>query len=1208
MYAYEFLDRPESFPNLRHAAQAPWRGLTAFIQGRPFLVIDKDSSTYTLEGEDGNTIKLERFIWSGTVSDEDRLVAASRIAGSPLRRGTLYYDDVEGWLVIDDDGKRFNVETAVKHLEKFNWYTSALKLTAIQGEFIHEMDGRRVRFREADHMPGDKTVGAAEYWVVDSEEGETFYISEAGLVLDQVNNIVGRFDPYVDPDPDRYEHEEGWYEDWDGPVAKIAAEVRARSSVVPARYASMPFIYNDVGDQLWIGNPGDLHSDLLYAFPDALEAYSEAGDTEDYTADDFIYAAAGYIRIRQGNWSTEFYNSDYSHLEDIVLELAQQEIQLEGEVESKVAAEGYSIRGNTGGTTGRVEGTVVRPDRQSKEEILKIVDTMPGHEEDRARQRELIPEWAINRGGSTDKNAWAFGPGPIRMETEDSQSMYACGNCGWKGTDARWSYGYNAHICPKCEKVVYPAKTAAPFEPGQGAPGGGGQPVTYAPGVILVSQWVMPDQNWLLYHDRCVGIIAEAGGLTSHGVVVARERNIPIVIDAREATRIQPGDKIRMDGETGVIDVNGGGGDIDRMAPGQQAAMGVTRFVWSMGQSMTAPIPQDDPESGKLHQEMMMELDADGRWDWEDFAFGTVYDDGHADILGQPSDREALEAFVHGLGAQELVEIQDMAMLGKVAEVTYPAGQEQQIANLMRQIVDAQNAGNHEQAHALKQQLESLLGGNPFMARQAAEGKHPAGTRVQLEHPKFKGQRGTITECGGKHKHLDEEHYKILLDSGEEVDEIMESHFKKIKSANFEEVDTPGMHFLDTLKFADEQADYTAKGDDPVVCPKCGSHTVRAFGADSDGDAKMKCLTCGADFQREVFKNPEAKVALDKRQEDILRSPFDWEREVQDFKDEGTTVSDSRCPACGSNRVWGHAFDDDLGSQHSQAFCGNCGAYLNLAEGGGYVDTGMRAGFSPDPRRPGGPANRPSNPKWDFNSPRMIGSEKEADMQKGSPYPENSDKNAPDHSPKGQKLPKKVNSIYNACMREADGKSDDQQEKCMKIAWAQYKKMKDSSNENDLFHDMWDEDEDEISEVRVFVESKTAVAADSNGNELQPGQWYVMHSTQYKVPDVIRVLNVDGNRIEAAIEGDNKGHFPLAITQEEIERNGYSFEPYEDHDEPEEVRTSSWKLSRKAFTPGQQRDLINENLQGRARNFDRLNLDGTHYPSQDTEDDPFFLW
>jgi phosphohistidine swiveling domain-containing protein/predicted RNA-binding Zn-ribbon protein involved in translation (DUF1610 family) len=66
--------------------------------------------------------------------------------------------------------------------------------------------------------------------------------------------------------------------------------------------------------------------------------------------------------------------------------------------------------------------------------------------------------------------------------------------------------------------------------------------------------------------------------------------------------------------------------------------------------------------------------------------------------------------------------------------------------------------------------------------------------------------------------------------------------------------------------------------------------------------------------------------------------------------------------------------------------------------------------------------------------------EKEA-VQKGSPYPSDSYKNAPDHSPKGQKKwPAEVNAIYNACMRDhGDESSERSKSKCAAIAWSKYK-------------------------------------------------------------------------------------------------------------------------------------------------------------------------
>jgi len=52
------------------------------------------------------------------------------------------------------------------------------------------------------------------------------------------------------------------------------------------------------------------------------------------------------------------------------------------------------------------------------------------------------------------------------------------------------------------------------------------------------------------------------------------------------------------------------------------------------------------------------------------------------------------------------------------------------------------------------------------------------------------------------------------------------------------------------------------------------------------------------------------------------------------------------------------------------------------------------------------------------------------------------------------------------------------------------------------------------------------------------------------------------------------------------------------------------KTARSHFTPSAQRELIEENMGARARNYDKLNLDGTHYPaSQDSNPfDDYFLW
>jgi len=70
-----------------------------------------------------------------------------------------------------------------------------------------------------------------------------------------------------------------------------------------------------------------------------------------------------------------------------------------------------------------------------------------------------------------------------------------------------------------------------------------------------------------------------------------------------------------------------------------------------------------------------------------------------------------------------------------------------------------------------------------------------------------------------------------------------------------------------------------------------------------------------------------------------------------------------------------------------------------------------------------------------------------AGVQKGSPYPENSYENSPDHSAPGHNLPEKVNAIYNAVMRE---NPDYGKEKAMKIAWERsgLHKEKDNSSKD----------------------------------------------------------------------------------------------------------------------------------------------------------------
>ncbi|MBX5457704.1 MAG: PEP-utilizing protein [Thermogemmatispora sp.] len=73
-------------------------------------------------------------------------------------------------------------------------------------------------------------------------------------------------------------------------------------------------------------------------------------------------------------------------------------------------------------------------------------------------------------------------------------------------------------------------------------------------GDILVCRMTNP--AWVVLFTRIVGLVTDAGGVTSHPAVVSREFGIPAVVGTSDATqRIKTGDRIRVNGATGVVEV-----------------------------------------------------------------------------------------------------------------------------------------------------------------------------------------------------------------------------------------------------------------------------------------------------------------------------------------------------------------------------------------------------------------------------------------------------------------------------------------------------------------------------------------------------------------------------------------------------------------------------------------------------------------------------
>jgi phosphohistidine swiveling domain-containing protein len=73
-------------------------------------------------------------------------------------------------------------------------------------------------------------------------------------------------------------------------------------------------------------------------------------------------------------------------------------------------------------------------------------------------------------------------------------------------------------------------------------------------GEIMVC--LMTNPAWVIVFSKIKGVVTDAGGVLSHTAVVSREFGIPAVVGTGDATRrIKTGDRIRVNGLTGVVDI-----------------------------------------------------------------------------------------------------------------------------------------------------------------------------------------------------------------------------------------------------------------------------------------------------------------------------------------------------------------------------------------------------------------------------------------------------------------------------------------------------------------------------------------------------------------------------------------------------------------------------------------------------------------------------
>ena len=73
-------------------------------------------------------------------------------------------------------------------------------------------------------------------------------------------------------------------------------------------------------------------------------------------------------------------------------------------------------------------------------------------------------------------------------------------------------------------------------------------------GEILVAPVTSP--SWTPVFGKVAAAVSDIGGIMSHAAIVAREYGMPAVVGTGNATaRIRSGDRVRVDGDAGVVTI-----------------------------------------------------------------------------------------------------------------------------------------------------------------------------------------------------------------------------------------------------------------------------------------------------------------------------------------------------------------------------------------------------------------------------------------------------------------------------------------------------------------------------------------------------------------------------------------------------------------------------------------------------------------------------
>lgn len=171
----------------------------------------------------------------------------------------------------------------------------------------------------------------------------------------------------------------------------------------------------------------------------------------------------------------------------------------------------------------------------------------------------------------TDANPNGFdGKAVIKQARRTREEAWKVRPIGWVGTVSHWSlyqepykslWGYPERFLRAEEKAAEPKDVVKGLAASAGVAEGIAR-VVHGPeefnqvkkGEIMVC--VMTNPAWVVVFTKIAGVVCDAGGVLAHPAVVAREFGIPAVVGTTNATyRIKTGDRVRVSGSTGVVEI-----------------------------------------------------------------------------------------------------------------------------------------------------------------------------------------------------------------------------------------------------------------------------------------------------------------------------------------------------------------------------------------------------------------------------------------------------------------------------------------------------------------------------------------------------------------------------------------------------------------------------------------------------------------------------